>query len=308
MNSHKKLEQPQPDMSLNIAGIKMKNPVMPASGTFACGKEYNELFDINQLGAIVTKSITLYPTPGNPPPRTCETAAGLLNSIGLQNEGAYNFIKYDYPFLSKLKIPVIVSIAGKTEDEYVKLILKLNRLEKISAYEVNISCPNVAYGAAIGKNAEMSKKLVSKLSKITRYPLIIKLTPNDVNIVEITKACESGGADAVSLVNTFLAMAIDIDTRKPRLGNIIGGLSGPAIKPLALRMVYETARAVKIPVIGMGGIATASDALEFLIAGAAAVQIGTANFTNPFVMLEIIDGVKKYLIKNGCQALQNINL
>jgi len=295
----KKNNDTQSNISLTIAGIKLKNPVMPASGTFGCGKEYNQLFDINQLGAIVTKSITLYPTKGNPPPRTCEVNAGLLNSIGLQNDGLNNFIKDDYPFLSKLKIPVIVSIAGKSEDEYVKLVLKLNRLTKIAAYEVNISCPNVTHGCVIGKDAKLTEKLISKLSKISRYPLIVKLTPNDVNIVDIAKICEASGAKAVSLVNTFLGMSIDINTRKPKLGNIFGGVSGPAIKPLALRMVYETARNVKIPVIGMGGISSAEDALEFLIAGASAVQIGTANFTNPFVMLEIIEG-----ITSRCQALQ----
>lgn len=294
----KKTSDLQALISVTIAGIKLKNPVMPASGTFACGKEYNQLFDINLLGAIVTKSITLYPAEGNPPPRTCEVNGGFLNSIGLQNDGINNFIKEDYPFLSKLKIPVIVSIAGKSEDEYVKLVLKLNRLPKIAAYEVNISCPNVTYGCVIGKDSKLTEKLISKLSKISRYPLIVKLTPNDVNIVEIAKVCEASGAKAVSLVNTFLGMAIDINTRKPKLGNILGGVSGPAIKPLALRMVYETAKAIKIPVIGMGGISNTEDALEFLIAGAKAVQVGTANFTNPFAMLEIIEGLEKYTKSN----------
>lgn len=278
--------------SINLAGMKLKNPVMPASGTFGYGEEYAELFDINKLGAIVTKSITLYPERGNPPPRLYEVSSGLLNSIGLQNDGLYNFIKYKYAFLSKLKIPVIVSIAGQTLDEYVKLVLELNKLNKISAYEVNVSCPNVKSGMLIGKDIQLLSGLVCKLKRISRYPLIIKLTPNDVDITAFAKACEKEGADAVSLINTFKGMSIDINSRLPRFEKTFAGLSGPAIKPIALRMVYETARTVKIPVIGVGGISTAADALEFLIAGASAVQVGTANFANPFAMLEIIEGIK----------------
>ncbi|MFH1452773.1 MAG: dihydroorotate dehydrogenase [Armatimonadota bacterium] len=294
-----------PDMSVNIAGIKMKNPVMPASGTFACGREYNELFDINNLGALVTKSVTLYPTMGNNPPRTCETASGVLNSIGLQNSGLNNFIKDDYPFLNKLKIPLIVSIAGKSEDEYSKIILRLNKLTKISAYEVNISCPNVHH-QIIGKDLKMTEKLIKRLSRISRYPLIIKLTPNDVDIVEAAKVSEASGAKAISLVNTFAGMAIDIYTGKPKLGNITGGLSGPAIKPLALRMVYNISKTVKIPVIGLGGITNYEDALEFIIAGASAVQVGTANFLNPFSCIEIIEGMEDYMKKNKIRRIEDL--
>ena len=285
-----------PDLSVTIAGIGMKNPVMPASGTFGYGKEYAELLELNRLGALITKGISLKPMDGNPPPRICETPAGMLNAIGLQNVGVKGFIQNKLPFLSKLHIPIIVNILGHTLREYQEVARHLNDQRGIAALEINISCPNVAQGGmAFGAQPRTAFKVISKVRQATHLPLMAKLTPQVTDIAAIAKAVEGAGADAVSLINTIPAMAVDIDTRRSKLGRINGGLSGPAIRPVALRLVYQAVQSVSIPVIGLGGIRTAEDALEFLIVGARAVQIGTANFIRPTAALEVIEGIKKYL-------------
>ncbi|MGA3085128.1 MAG: dihydroorotate dehydrogenase [Thermodesulfobacteriota bacterium] len=285
-----------PDLSMTIAGIRIKNPVMTASGTFGYGKEYADLLDLNQLGALITKGISLEPMPGNPPPRICETPSGMLNAIGLQNVGVKGFIQDKLPFLSKLRIPVIVNILGHSFREYQEVARHLNDQPGISALEVNISCPNVARGGmAFGAQPQTAFKVISKVRQATRLPLVAKLTPQVTDIAVIAKAVEGAGADAVSLINTIPAMAVDIETRRSKLGRINGGLSGPAVKPMALRLVYQAVQSVSIPVIGIGGIRTAEDALEFLLVGAKAVQIGTANFIRPTTVLEVIEGIKKYL-------------
>jgi dihydroorotate dehydrogenase (NAD+) catalytic subunit len=278
---------------VDIAGIKMKNPVMVASGTFGYGEEYSELIDLNKLGAIVTKSITLNPHPGNPPPRICETPAGMLNSIGLQNDGLKIFIEKQLPFLSKFDVPVIVNVAGETIDEYVEISRALSREPKVRGIELNISCPNVKKGGmTFGIDPKAIKELIEEVRAATKLPLIAKLSPNVTDITVIAKAAVSAGADALSLINTVLGMAIDIKTKKPKLATVTGGLSGPAIKPIAIRMVWQVAQVVKVPLIGIGGIMTAEDAYEFLLAGASAVQIGTANFVDVYTPLKIIEGLK----------------
>jgi len=277
---------------VDIAGIKMKNPVMVASGTFGYGEEYSELIDLNKLGAIVTKSITLNPRAGNPPPRICETPAGMLNSIGLQNDGLKVFIEKQLPFLSKFDVPVIVNVAGETIDEYVEVSRTLSRELKVRGIELNISCPNVKKGGmTFGIDPKATKELIEEVRAATKLPLIAKLSPNVTDITVIAKAAVSAGADALSLINTVLGMAIDIKTKKPKLTTVTGGLSGPAIKPIAIRMVWQVAQAVKVPIIGIGGIMTAEDAYEFLLAGASAVQIGTANFIDAETPLKIIKGL-----------------
>jgi dihydroorotate dehydrogenase (NAD+) catalytic subunit len=277
---------------VDIAGIKMKNPVMVASGTFGYGEEYSELIDLNKLGAIVTKSVTLNPRPGNPPPRICETSAGMLNSIGLQNDGLKVFIEKQLPFLSKFDVPVIVNVAGETIDEYVEVSRALSREPKVRGIELNISCPNVKKGGmTFGIDPKATKELIEEVRAATKLPLIAKLSPNVTDITVIAKAAVSAGADALSLINTVLGMAIDIKTKKPKLATVTGGLSGPAIKPIAIRMVWQVAQVVKVPIIGIGGIMTAEDAYEFLLAGASAVQIGTANFVDVEAPLKIIEGL-----------------
>jgi len=287
--------------TVKIGTIKMKNPVMLASGTYEYNEVTKSLINVKKLGAIVTKTVTLRPQQGNPPPRTCETPSGVLNAIGLQNKGVDYFLRKIYPELRSLKVPIIVSIAGKTANEFTRLAKKLDKKKDIAGIELNLSCPNVKVTRSpghqvtrlIAQDAEATKKVVTAVRKVTKKTIIAKLSPNVTDIKEIAKAAEKAGADAISLVNTFLAMAIDIDKRKPKLGHITGGLSGPAIKPIALRMVWETARAVKIPVIGMGGITSGEDALEFLIAGAKAVAIGTAIFVNPNLGAEVASAIKK---------------
>lgn len=279
---------------VNIAGIKMKNPVMAASGTFGYGEEYSELIDLNMLGAIVTKSVTLKPRKGNPPPRICETPAGMLNSIGLQNDGLKIFLEKQLPFLSQFDTPVIVNIAGENIAEYVEIAKALSKEKGISGIELNISCPNVKKGCiAFGIEPKLTKELVKAVRKSTKLPLIVKLSPNVTDITVIARAAVSAGADALSLINTVLGMAIDIKTKKPKLANITGGLSGPAIKPIAIRMVWQVAHAVKVPIIGIGGIMTADDAKEFFLAGAKAVQVGTANFVDVQAAIKIIEGLKQ---------------
>jgi dihydroorotate dehydrogenase (NAD+) catalytic subunit len=286
------------DLSVNIAGVKMKNPVMVASGTFGYGEEYAELVDLNSLGAIVVKGITLNPQIGNPPPRIVETASGMLNAIGLENVGVKKFINEKLPYLKQFNTPVIVNIAGKTVEEYTELAQRLDGL--VDGLEINISCPNVAKGGLqFGQDPSLTYEVVNKVRHSTKLPLITKLSPNVTDIKIIAKSAEAAGTNAISLINTILGMAIDINTRKPVLGNITGGLSGPAIKPIALRMVFEVAKVVKLPIIGQGGIMNAADALEFIIAGATAVAIGTASFVDPKVSLKIIDGIENYLSKNN---------
>ncbi len=296
-----------PDLSVEIGRIKLKNPVMVASGTFGFGEEYKDFLDLNQLGAIIPKGISLKQIIGNPPPRIFETESGIINSIGLQNPGFEVFVKEKLPYLKTLKTHIILNIFGYTKKEYVELASRCDELSGISALEINISCPNVEKGGIIfGTNPKMAYDLVRGVRKVTRLTLIVKLSPNVGDIALMGKSIEDAGADALSLINTFRAMAIDIRSRKPQIGNVIGGLSGPAIKPIALRMVWEVSQAVKIPVIGIGGIAKAEDAIEFILAGASAVQIGTANLINPKTAIEVIEGIKEYLIQSRIDCLKNI--
>ncbi|MCD6506815.1 dihydroorotate dehydrogenase [Candidatus Poribacteria bacterium] len=296
-----------PDLSVEIAGLKLKNPVMVASGTFGYGQEYSDLFDLNRLGAIVTKSITLKPRSGNPPPRIVETPSGMLNAIGLQNVGLESFISQKMPFLRGLNIPVIVNISGDSPDEYIELAERLSTVEGIAALELNISCPNVKRGGmAIGIDPEETHELVWRVRRVTGLPLIVKLTPNVTDITLIAKAAVDGGAEALSLVNTFLAMAVDVERRKPMLANVTGGLSGPAIRPIAVRMVWQVAQAVDVPVIGIGGVMSWRDALEFLIVGASAVAVGTANFVNPMAPIQIIKGIAEYLQRHRVRSIRDL--
>ena len=296
-----------PDLTVNIAGLRMKNPVMTASGTFGYGREYQPFFDLNQLGALVTKGLSLKPLAGNPPPRICETSGGMMNAIGLENVGVKAFIRDKLPFLAGLEIPVIVNILGHSLKEYPEVARRLNGQPGIAALEINISCPNVARGGlAFGADPKLAAKVVSTVRQATTLPLITKLTPQVTDIGLIARAVEEAGSDALSLINTLPAMAVDIHTRKSNLGRISGGLSGPAIKPVALRLVYQAAQAVKIPVIGLGGIRTAEDALEFLIVGAKAVQIGTANFIRPTAGLEIIEGIGRFLTEQGIPKIDDL--
>lgn len=297
----------KPDLSVEIAGIRLQNPVMTASGTFGSGREYAELVDLTRLGAIIAKTVTLEPRLGNPPPRICETPSGMLNSIGLQNDGYDRFLEKDMPFLRDIGVPIIVNIAGKTVQEYSELCGCLARVEGVSAIELNVSCPNVkAGGIAFGTRPELVEEVVGACRRKTRLPLIVKLTPNVSDIGSIAQAAESAGANAFSLINTVLGMSIDPSTFMPRLASVVGGLSGPAIKPIAVRMVWEVAQKTSLPIIGMGGIATALDAIEFLLAGATAVAVGTANFVNPTATTEIVDGVEEFLKTRGIESVGEI--
>lgn len=294
-----------PNLAVNIAGIKMKNPIMVASGTFGYGEEYGQLINLNMLGAIVVKGITLLPKQGNPPPRIVETPCGMLNAIGLENVGVERFIKEKLPYLQQFNTPVIVNIAGECVEEYVELAKKLDRL--VDGLEINISCPNVARGGLqFGQDPALTYDVVSKVRQATKLPLIAKLSPNVTDIKIIAKSAEDAGGDAISLINTILGMAIDVNTKKPILANIKGGLSGPAIKPIALRMVFEVAQVVKVPIIGQGGIMNATDALEFIIAGATAIAVGTANFVDPTATIKIIEGIEDYLIKNNISRINEL--
>ena len=297
----------EPDTRVNIAGIALQNPVMTASGTFGYGEEYDSLFDLGQLGAIVVKAITSKPRLGNPPPRVVETAAGMLSSCGLQNVGVDRFINDKMPFLKKVGIPVIVNITGESVDEFAVLGDRLSNTEGISALELNVSCPNVRQGGMVfGRDPAMVRQIVRAVKAESAIPVICKLTPNVTDIVEVAAAAADGGADAVSLINALLGLAIDVESGRPKLGNITGGLTGPAIKPVALRMVWEVARAVPVPVIGIGGITTEADALEFIMAGAAAVQVGTANFFRPKATVEIAEGIKRFMRRKGYKSLTEL--
>ena len=287
-----------PRIDVEIAGIHFENPVLTASGTFGYGQEFARLIDLNRLGGICVKGISAEPMEGNASPRIYETTSGMLNAIGLQNVGAKKFLEEKLPFLRTIRARCIVNVFGYSTEEYVRAIEILNDGEGIDGYELNISCPNTRCGGMVyGNDPRLTAEVVAACKQAARYPLIVKLSPNVTDITELARAAESSGADALSLVNTFVGMAIDIETRTPRISNITGGLSGPAIKPLALRMVYQTARAVKIPIIGIGGIASAEDAIEFFIAGACAVQIGTANFYSPETSLNVIAGIRDFCAK-----------
>lgn len=292
-------------MTVEIAGLKMKNPVMTASGTFGYGEEYADYVDLNQLGGIVVKGLSLKPRLGNPPPRIMETSGGMLNAVGLQNVGVDVFIREKLPFLRKYDVAVIANIYGESYLEYAQVAKKLSQVQGVHALEVNVSCPNVKKGGlSFGSDPKEAAEVTRRVKDETCLPVIVKLTPNVTDIASIAQAVENAGADAVSMINTLTGMSIDLQTRTPHLKNITGGLSGPAIKPVALRMVWQVAQRVSIPVIGIGGIMTAEDALEFMIAGAQAVQIGTANFINPCATIEIIDGIRHYLRHN---KIANIN-
>jgi dihydroorotate dehydrogenase (NAD+) catalytic subunit len=295
---------PPPSTSVDIAGVEMKNPVMAASGTFGYGEELVSLVDLDRLGAIITKGISLDPMEGNPPPRIVETVGGMINSIGLQNVGLQAFIREKLPFLRQLRTPVIANILGGTVRDFGELAERLDDISGLAALEVNISCPNVLKGGVLfGADPKMAHHVVRTVRRFTHRPIIVKLSPNVTDIAIIAKAVEEAGGDAISLTNTLMAMAIDVKSRRPLLSTVVGGLSGPAIKPVALRLVWQAVNAVKIPVIGIGGIMTAEDALEFIIAGARAVQVGTANFVKPTACLEIIDGIDAYLRENGFQDI-----
>ena len=291
---------------VTLAGVSFKNPVMTASGTFGSGMEYGEFVDLNKLGAVVTKGVANVPWPGNPTPRVAETHGGMLNAIGLQNPGIDVFIKRDIPFLKQYDTRIIVNVCGKTVEDYLEVVEKLSD-QPVDMLEINVSCPNVKEGAiAFGQKAEALYDITKQIKKHAAQPVIMKLSPNVTDIAEMARAAQEGGADAISLINTLTGMKIDIHKRKFVLANRTGGLSGPAIKPVAVRMVYQAAQAVEIPVIGMGGIACAEDAIEFLLAGATAVAVGAMNFVNPYVTEEIISGIGKYLKENHVEDIREL--
>jgi dihydroorotate dehydrogenase (NAD+) catalytic subunit len=294
-------------LSVEIGKLKLKNPVMTASGTFGYGEEYSEFLDISSLGAVVVKGLSLHPKEGNPPPRIVETPAGMLNAIGLQNIGIEAFINEKLPFLKKFDTTVIVNFFGDTIEEYVEAAERLSSVEGIHALEMNISCPNRQAGWSLfGTDPGMTRDVISAVRKATDLTLIVKLSPNVTDIAYMAKTAEDAGADALSLINTLTGMAVDLVTKRPRLANVTGGLSGPAIKPIALRMVWECYRKVRIPIIGMGGIVTAEDALEFILCGASAVAVGTGNFINPRSAMDILEGIRSYLSSNNEKSVEGL--
>ena len=294
------------NMKVNLAGVELKNPVMTASGTFGSGAEYGEMVDLNGLGAVVTKGVANVPWPGNPTPRIAETYGGMINAIGLQNPGIDVFAKRDIPFLKQYDTKIIVNVCGKTKEDYLDVVERLGGTD-VDMLEINISCPNVKAGAlAFGQDPKVAEDITAASKKVAKQPVIMKLSPNVTDISEMAKAVEAGGADVVSLINTITGMKIDINRRTFALANKTGGMSGPAVKPVAVRMVYQAAQAVKIPVIGMGGIMTADDALEFILAGATAVAVGTANFVNPCTTAEIVDGIEAYMKKYGVEDINEL--
>lgn len=294
------------NLSVKIAGVELKNPVMTASGTFGSGMEYAEYIDLNKLGAVVTKGVANVPWPGNPTPRIAETYGGMINAIGLQNPGIDTFAARDIPFLKQYDTKIVVNVCGKTEEDYVDAVEKLGE-QPVDLLEINISCPNVKEGGiAFGQNPASAEKITAAVKRVAKQPVIMKLSPNVTDITEMARAVEAGGADAVSLINTLTGMKIDINRRTFAVANKTGGLSGPAIKPVAVRMVYQVANAVKLPIIGMGGIATAEDALEFLMAGATGVAVGTANFHDPMTTIQVIDGIRAFMEKNGIGDIQEL--
>ena len=301
------MEIDKPNLRVKIGSLELQNPVMTASGTFGYGEEFADYVNLHRLGAVVVKGISMQPRPGNPPPRIVETPCGMLNAIGLENVGAEKFLAEKLPYLRKANAKVVVNVLGDSIEDYQALAERLNGNEGISALEINISCPNVKKGGvAFGTDPKMAQKVTEAVRAVTDLPLIVKLSPNVTDITVIAKAVEAGGADAVSLINTLLGMAINSKTRRPVLANIVGGLSGPAVKPVALRMVWQVAQAVKIPVVGIGGISSAQDAIEFIIAGATAIEVGTANFINPRVTEDILAGLDKYLDENRMDSIQEL--
>ena len=292
---------------VTIAGVEFKNPVMTASGTFGSGMEYSDFVDLNKLGAVVTKGVANVPWPGNPTPRVAETDGGMLNAIGLQNPGIDVFIERDLAFLKNYDTKVIVNVCGKSVEDYIEVVEKLGDQDNVAMLEINVSCPNVKEGAiAFGQKADALMHITSEIKKKAKQPVIMKLSPNVTDITEMAKAAEAAGADAISLINTITGMKIDINRRKFALANKTGGLSGPAIKPVAVRMVYQAANAVKIPIIGMGGIASAEDALEFIMAGATAVSVGAMNFVNPYTTVETIEGIEAFMKKNQVEDINSL--
>lgn len=295
------------NMQTTIAGVTFKNPVMTASGTFGSGMEYSEFVDLNQLGAVVTKGVASVPWPGNPTPRVAEVYGGMLNAIGLQNPGIDVFMERDIPFLKKYDTKIIVNVCGKTVEDYIDVVEKLGDESAVSMLEINVSCPNVKEGAiAFGQKADALYNITSELKKHAKQPIIMKLSPNVTDITEMARAAEAAGADALSLINTLTGMKIDIHRRKFAIANKTGGMSGPAIKPIAVRMVYQTAQAVNIPIIGMGGIANAEDAIEFILAGASAVSIGAMNFVNPYTTVEVVKGIEDYMKRYNVENLTDL--
>ncbi len=295
------------DLSVSIGALRLANPLIAASGCFGYGVEYGDVVDLSSLGGVAVKGLFLAPREGHAPPRIVETPAGMLNAIGLQGIGVHRFVRERLPELRARRATVFVNICGSTVDEYVELARILSDVEGVAALELNISCPNIKEGGiTFGCSLTGTHAVVSAVRKVTSLPVIPKLTPNVTDVASFAHAAEEAGADAVSLVNTFLAMAIDVETRRPKLTNIVGGLSGPAIRPIAVRMVYECRQAVKLPIIGIGGIATAADVLEFMIAGATAVQIGTANFVDPFLWTKVLDGLRDYLTRHGISQLASL--
>ena len=292
---------------VTIAGVEFKNPVMTASGTFGSGMEYSEFVDLNRLGAVVTKGVASVPWPGNPTPRVAEVYGGMLNAIGLQNPGIDVFMQRDIPFLKQYDTKIIVNVCGKTVEDYVDVVEKLGDEPAVAMLEINVSCPNVKEGAiAFGQKADALYNITAELKKHAKQPIIMKLSPNVTDITEMARAAEAAGADALSLINTITGMKIDIHKRTFAIANKTGGMSGPAIKPVAVRMVYQTAQAVKIPIIGMGGIANAEDAIEFILAGASAVSIGAMNFVNPYTTVEVVEGIEAYMKKYGVEDIREL--
>jgi len=294
------------NISVKIGGMLFKNPVTVASGTFGHSERYYDLEEVKRLGAIVPKTVTFHPQTGNPPVRIVETASGMINAIGIENPGIDAFIADKLPALKSIRVPLIISISGKDEEQWVGIIEKLNTQEGITAVELNLSCPNLKNKVLVAQDAQATMQLVKQMKALSKFPIIAKLSPNVTDIAQIAQAAEDGGADAVSLVNTFQAMAIDVKTRRSRIGNITGGLSGPAIRPIAVYMVRRVAASVKIPVIGMGGIMNAQDALEFLIAGATMVAVGTANFINPRAPLDVLEGIEAFMKENKIDDINEI--
>ena len=300
-------EKFEPKLQVNLGGLVMRNPVTDASGTFAAGREYSDFVDVEKMGAVTTKGVSVVPWAGNDSPRIAETPSGMLNSIGLQNPGVEVFRKKDLAWLATKDVPVIVNACGHSLADYEGIIEALGEDERIGAFEVNISCPNVdAGGLTFGTDPDQATAVVKACRARTNKPLIVKLTPNVTDITEIARAVEAAGADAISLINTLLGMAIDVRTRKPILARVVGGLSGPAVKPVALRMVWQVHNAVKVPVLGMGGVATAEDAIEFILAGATAVAVGTANFVNPHAIEDVVNGIRAYCIEQGVHDINEL--
>ena len=291
---------------VTLAGVELKNPVMTASGTFGSGAEYSEFYDLSALGAVVTKGVANVPWPGNPTPRIAETASGMLNAIGLQNPGVDVFVQRDIPYLRKFDTKIVVNVCGKTVEDYCRVVERLAP-EPVDLLEINVSCPNVKEGGiAFGQDPHALEEITKEVKKHAKQPIIMKLSPNVTDIAEMARAAEAGGADALSLINTLTGMKIDIYKKSFALANRTGGLSGPAIKPVAVRMVYQTAQAVKLPVIGMGGICTAEDALEFILAGATAVSVGTANFADPYAAKDVAEGIERYMDQQGVEDIREL--